>query len=42
MKRPQCLTMRCSQLLRASQPVLPPADQPQPPFRTGCAALRSR
>jgi len=34
--------MRYSELLRASQPVLPPADLPQPSFRTGCAALRSR
>ena len=41
-KRPQRRTMRCSELLRASQPVLPPADLPPPPFRTGCAALRSR
>jgi len=38
------LTMRCSELLRASQPVLlpPRCARPQPPFRTGCAALRSR
>jgi hypothetical protein len=29
--------MRCSELLRASQPVLPPADLPPLPFRKGRA-----